>query len=368
MTTTTQAAEGHNNNEWPQTMRAWQYASIPSVGLDKALHLNDMATPPAPVALTPDAVLVRVHYMSVNPADYKVAELRLLALALVSLPASPGMDYSGRVVAAGTNMAAKYRPGDPVFGRVEPSKFGTMAKYVIAKNAEAIAHIPAEMGDEEAALRDFAAVGTCGLTALQTIKPYVKQGSGSDDKVLINGGSGGTGTYGIQMAKALGCHVTVTCSGRNADLCKSLGADEVIDYTQQNVSEVLSAKGKIFALVVDNVGFSPAGQQDLYTAANKFLADEGCFVQVGGGTSKEMIKATFKRALVPGLLGGGKRKWTMALTAQSYEDLETIAGWMKEGKVKSVIDEVVDFQRAPEAYTKLKTGRTKGKIVVKMHE
>lgn len=358
---TTPAAKG---NEWPQTMRAWQYTSAPSAGLDKALHLNDIATPPAPSALTPDAVLMRVHYMSVNPADYKVAELRLLARALVSLPASPGMDYSGRVVAAGTNMTAKYQPGDLVFGRVEPSKFGTMAEYIVVKNAEGIAHVPAEMGED--ALRDFAAVGTCGLTAIQTIQPYVK--GGSDNKVFINGGSGGTGTYGIQIAKALGCHVTVTCSGRNADLCKSLGADEVIDYTEQNVSEVLSAKGKIFSLVVDNVGFSPAGQEDLYTAANKFLADDGCFVQVGGGTSKDMIKATFKRALVPGLLGGGKRKWTMALTAQSHDDLETIAGWMKEGKVKSVIDEVVVFQRAPEAYTKLKTGRTKGKIVVKMHE
>lgn len=352
------------DSEWPKTMRAWQYASAPSAGLDKALHLNDAATPPPSSALSPDAVLVRVHYMSVNPADYKLAEMGFLARALVSLPASPGMDYAGRVVKAGANMSSLYRPGDLVFGRVEPNKFGTMAEYVLVKNAQGIAPLPADEGED--ALKYFAALGTCALTAIQTIKPYVKPDSA--DKVFINGGSGGTGTFGIQIAKALGCHVTVSCSGRNADLCKGLGADEVIDYTQQNISEVLSSKGSVFSLVVDNVGFSPAGQEDLYTAANKFLADHGNFVQVGGGASKDMVKATFKRALVPGLLGGGKRKWKMAMTAQSHDDLETIAGWIKEGKVKSVIDEVVDFQRAPEAYTKLKTGRTKGKIVVKMLE
>lgn len=364
---TTSATQG---GDWPKTMRAWQYTSA-TPGLDKALHLNDLATPPPPSALTPDAVLVRVHYMAVNPADYKLAELGLLARALVSPPAAPGMDFSGRVVAVGSKMAGSYQRGDAVFGRVEPNKFGTMGEYVLVKNGDGIAKVPdsSEAGgkEEEETLRDCAAVGTCALTAIQTIKPYVTPGA-AGQKVFINGGSGGTGTFGIQIAKALGCHVTASCSGRNAELCRSLGADEVVDYTTQNVSEVLSAQGKVFSLVVDNVGFSPAGQEDLYTAANKYLTDEGWFVQVGGGASKQMVMATFKRALVPGLLGGGKRHWKFAMTAQSHEDLATVAGWMKEGKVKVVVDEMVDFQRAPEAYTKLKTGRTKGKIVVKMQE
>lgn len=357
--------------DWPKTMRAWQYNNA-SQGLDKALHLNEIATPPPASALSPDALLVQVHFMSVNPADYKLAELGLLARALVSPPAAPGMDFSGRVVAAGSRSTATYPPGQLVFGRVEPpTKHGTMGGYVVVKNGEGVARVPEGM---EARMPDLAAVGTVGLTALQCIRPYLKgedQGEGGKDgaaKVFINGGSGGTGTFGIQIAKALGCHVTTSCSGRNAELCRGLGADEVIDYTEQNVSEVLSAKGKVFSLVVDNVGFSPPGQEDLYIAANKFLTDDGQFVQVGGGASKAMVTAVVKRALVPGLLGGGKRHWKFAVTSQSHEGLETIAGWMREGKMKAVIDEVVDFQHAPQAYTRLKTGRAKGKIVVKMQE
>lgn len=346
-------------------MRAWQWTTITSEGLDKALHLNEIATPPPNSALTPESVLVRVHYMAVNPADYKFPELGLISRALITPPASPGMDYSGQVAAVGSKAAASYKAGDLVFGRVEPGKFGTMGEYILLKNGEALAHAPVE-GKEKSkvdqVMRDCAAIGTAGLTAVQTIKPYVKTG----DKVFINGGSGGTGTYGIQIAKVLGCHVTVSCSARNAELCRGLGADEVIDYTEHNISETLSAQGQVFDLVVDNVGVSPAAQQDLYTAANNYLKDDGWFVQVGGSASKEMVMAAMKRALVPGFLGGGKRHFKMAMTAQSHEDLVTIAGWMREGKVKAVIDEVVEFQKAPEAYTKLKTGRTKGKIVVKM--
>lgn len=371
MTTTTTAASATTSaaeGDWPTTMRAWQYNSA-TAGLDKALHLNETTTPPAPSALSPTAVLVQVHFMSVNPADYKLVEMGLVARALVAPPASPGMDFSGRVVAVGSALTATYQPGQLVFGRVEPTKYGTLGQYIVVKNADGLARVPEGMEDR---LQDLAAVGTCGLTAIQTIQPYVQGSSGSGAegtaKVFINGGSGGTGTFGIQIAKALGCHVTASCSGRNAELCRELGADEVIDYTAQNVSDVLSSRGPVFSLVVDNVGFSPPGQEDLYTAANKYVKDDGWFVQVGGGASKEMVKAVFKRAFVPGLLGGGKRHWKFAMTRQSHEDLAKIAGWMKEGKVKAVIDEVFDFQRAPEAYTKLKTGRTKGKIVVKMLE
>lgn len=361
--------------DWPQTMRAWQYMNA-SPGLEKALKLNETAVPPAVSSLTPDAILVRVHYMAVNPADYKLPEMGLVARAMVSPPASPGTDFSGRVVAVGRAAANKYRyqPGEPVFGRLEPTKFGTLAEYILLKNGECLARVPQattggygyshEKDDDDARLRDYAAVGTAGLVAIQTIKPHVRAG----DRVFINGGSGGTGTFGIQIAKALGCHVTASCSGRNMALCRALGADEVFDYAAHNLGEVLTtsraAHGQAFRLVVDNVGVSPAGQEDLYTAANRFLTEDGVFVQVGGGTSLATVKATMKRALVPGALGGGKRKFKLAVAAQSHDDLATIGGWMHEDKVKVVVGEVFDFARAPEAYAQLKTGRAKGKIVV----
>lgn len=350
--------------DWPTTMRAWTYANG-SGGLEKALKLEPTAAAPPSSLLTPDAVLVQVHYMTVNPADYKLAELGVLARGLVSPPASPGMDYAGRVVQAGANAAKLYSAGQFVFGRIAPNKYGTLAEYIVVKDGEGLAHVP-EGGD----LAQYGAIGTCGLTALQSIKPYVPATPGEGDaaaKVFINGGSGGTGTYGIQIAKALGCHVTVSCSGSNAEFCKSLGADEVIDYREKDVSQELKSKGQVFTLVVDNVGYSPAKQEDLYVAANKFLKDDGHFIQIGGGASKEMIKAMAKRAVLPAFLGGGKRTFKAIMTTQSHADLETLATWFKDGKVKSVIEEApVPFDEAPKAYEKLKTGRTKGKIVVQV--
>lgn len=358
MTTTTTAAEG----AWPTTMRAWTYDRAPK-GLETALYLNETAPAPPRSALTPDAVLVEVLYMSVNPADYKLAEMGALARPLVSPPAHPGMDFSGRVVQAGARIEG-YRPGQLVFGRVEPNRFGTLAQYVVVRNGEGLAPAPEGLGAAE-----LAAVGTCGLTALQTIRPYLPAGgaaAAAPVEVFINGASGGTGSFGVQFAKALGCRVTAACSAANAELCRSLGADEVVDYRAQDVGEVLKARGNVFGLVVDNVGHTPANQQDLYVAANTFLKEDGCFVQVGGGTSRDQIATVAKRALVPGFLGGGKRRFKMAMTAQSHADLVKIGDWVKEGKVKAVIDEEFLFERAPEAYAKLKTGRAKGKIVVKV--
>ncbi|KUI55503.1 hypothetical protein VP1G_02907 [Cytospora mali] len=347
---------------WPRTTQAWIYNSA-SAGLDKSLQLHTDTAPPPKALLGRESVLVRVSYMSLNPADYKLAELGLLSRALITPPASPGMDYSGTVVSVGSNVTA-YKPGQSVFGRIEPTKFGTLAEYIIVKNGEGLA--PAPEGFEEK-MDQLACVGTCGLTALQSIQPYVPgPGSVKGEKIFINGGSGGTGTFGIQIAKALGLHVTVSCSGANAELCRSLGADDVIDYKTENISEVLKSKGKVFTLVVDNVGYTPAGQQDLYTAADEYLTEDGHFIQVGGGASAQQIKSAVTRSLMPAFLGGGRRNFKMIMTKQSHESLAKIGDWIKKGKVKPVIDEEFAFENAPAAYEKLKTGRARGKIVVKV--
>lgn len=301
--------------------------------------------------------------MSLNPADYKLAELGVLARALISTPAHPGMDFSGRVVLAGES-AAMYKPGQLVYGRIEPNKYGTLAEYIIVKNGDGLAHVPESL---EGKMAQLATVGTCGMTALQSIQPYIPADA-KGAKVFINGGSGGTGTFGIQIAKALGCHVTVSCSESNAELCRRLGADEVIDYRTQAVGEVLKSKGNVFCLVVDNVGITPDKQEDLYTAANGFLQEDGFFVQIGGGTSKDQIKVVARRALLPGFLGGGRRRWRMPLTVQSHDDLARIGEWMRAGDLEAVLDETYPFDNAPKAYEKLKTGRARGKIVVRIPE
>jgi len=192
----------------------------------------------------------------------------------------------------------------------------------------------------------------------QAIAPNVKNG----DKVFINGGSGGTGVYGIQIAKALGCHVTTTCSTPNVEFCKSLGADDVIDYKASDVVETLSSKGQIFSLVVDNIG-TPA---NLYKAASAFLLPTGKFVQIGSTISLGSLKTVGGNMLLPGFLGGGKRPYQMLMTKPSADELAQLAEWFKEGKLKGVLDSVFEWEDAPKAFEKLKTGRAKGKVVVRV--
>ncbi|KAI2782653.1 reticulon-4-interacting protein 1, mitochondrial precursor [Daldinia loculata] len=334
----------------PQAMRAWVYTSTRG-GIEKNIQLIDNAPLPFHPPLPNDAILVKVHYSALNPADYKFPELGLPMRALIPTPASPGMDFSGVVAQVGDAVAASFRVGDNVFGRIPPSKHGSLGEYVCA-HLDGCAAVP-----EGVSLQDASCIGTAAQTAYQCIAPNVKEG----DKVFVNGGSGGTGTFGIQIAKALGCHVTTSCSGKNAELCRSLGADEIIDYTAENVSQVLKAKGQVYQLVVDNVG-TPS---DLYKAADHFLLPEGKFVQIGGEFSLTNITTIMSRQFLPSFLGGGKRKWQYLVTNNTHADLEQIAKWMSEGKVKAIIDEVFQYEDAPKAFEKLRKGRTRGKIVIK---
>ncbi|KAI2467065.1 reticulon-4-interacting protein 1, mitochondrial precursor [Annulohypoxylon bovei var. microspora] len=330
-------------------MKAWVYSTA-SGGLEKNLQLVDSAAPPFPDAPPKDVVLVKVAYSSLNPVDHKLPELGLVARFAIGTPASPGLDFAGVVSEAGSAING-FRVGDKVFGRIDPNKYGTLGEYVPAR-VEGLALLP-----EGVSLEDASTVGTAGLTAFQSIVPNVKAG----DKVFVNGGSGGTGTFGIQIAKAVGCHVTTSCSGKNEELCRSLGADEVIDYTKENVSEALKAKGQVFKLVVDNIGSAPP---DLYKAADQYMLPEGKFVQVGVHMSLGGMANVASRQLLPSFLGGGKRKLEFFITKNSHENLEQIGKWLKEGKVKAVIDETFQYEDAPKAFGKLKTGRVKGKIVI----
>ncbi|KAI2618936.1 reticulon-4-interacting protein 1, mitochondrial precursor [Hypomontagnella submonticulosa] len=333
----------------PKSMRAWLYTATRG-GLEKNIKLVPDAALPFTHTLPKDGILAKVHYSALNPADFKFPELGLVGRVMVSTPAAPGMDFSGVVVQVG-EVVKDFSEGDRVFGRIPPNKFGTLGEYVLA-HRDGCAIVP-----EGVSLEDAGSAPTAGMTAYQCIAPNVKEG----DKVFVNGGSGGTGTFGIQIAKALGCHVTTSCSGKNAELCRSLGADEVIDYTKENVSEALKAKGQVYKLVVDNVG-SPA---DLHKAADHFLLPDGKFVQVGVQNSLSDMKTLVSRQLLPSFLGGGKRKWTYLITQNNHEHLEQIAKWMKEGKVKAVIDETFEYEDAPKAFEKLKTGHVKGKVIVK---
>ncbi|KAH8671515.1 hypothetical protein BX600DRAFT_249808 [Xylariales sp. PMI_506] len=358
------AGEGNTKT----TMRAWRYSTAPN-GLDKDMQLtNDVPVP----AIGKDELLVRVHFMSPNPADYKVAQLPGFARRRIipGASATPGMDYAGTVERVGEALAGEYAVGDTVFGKVGTQEHGTLGELVNVQR-EGAAKIPLKKeeggggdGNELAfSLAEASCVGTAGMTAWQSLAPYVTRGAG--DKVFINGGSGGTGTFGIQIAKALGCHVTTSCSTRNVEQCRALGADVVIDYSQQDVSATLKAEGAVYKHVVDNVGHSPA---DLYKAADEYLLPEGRYVQIGGGMSAADMRNFASRMLVPSFLGGGRRKIEFLLEKIRHDDLVSVGELMRDGKVKAVVDGTFTFEEAPKAYEKLKTGRSKANIVVKVSE
>lgn len=340
-------------------MRAWRYSSFAAgPRLEQNLAIDSNVPVPAPAR---NNILVKVLAVSLNPADYKVAELpALIRRAAVSLPATPGMDFCGRVVQVGEGVdkiktVANAKVGDLVFGRIEPGKpgvSGSLAEY-ISVPAVTVAKVPEGVSVDEAAT-----IACVGNTAWQAIQPHIKPG----DKVFINGGSGGTGTYSIGVAKSLGCHVTVSCSTEKAELCKSLGADEVIDYKTQNIVDVLKSKGPTFSLVVDNVGY-PA---ELYKASDAFLLPGGKFVQVGGPMSLGSIKTVFSNMFRPSLLGGGKHKFHMLMvTGYQPDQLAQIADWIREKKMKVVIEEpTYQFEEATEAFAKLRLGRNRGKVVI----
>lgn len=335
----------------PTSMRASQWTSAAG-GLEKNLKVNTNASlPKAANSLGKDQTLVKVSYSALNPVDFKLPELPIVGQFAISKPASPCMDFSGKVVAT---TRSDLKPGQSVFGKLEPPQFGAMAEYVVADRAGCV------LLPEGVSLKDAGSVGVAGLTAYQCVVPNVKSGG----KVFINGGSGGTGTFGIQFAKAMNCHVVTSCSGPNVDLCKSLGADEVIDYKTQDVVETLKRNGKQFDLIVDNVGT----QTEIYWQCHHYLKPDAKYVTVGMSVSLSAIYGVLSIFLIPGFLGGGQRKYVFLTANSKAEDYAAIGKLLAEGKVKPTIEDVYSLDTVPEAFQKLKTGRVRGKLVVKVSD
>ena len=335
-----------------EKMRAWVCQGPGS--LSTTLKLINDAPQPAN-SLQDGQIIVKVSCAALNPADYKTLEMGVASRAITTFPKTPGMDLCGRVVEVATNVDDT-NVGDLIFARVDPTKAGgSLAEYAVL-NRDAYATLPHAFDIEQAA-----GAPTASMTAYQTISPYVKSG----DKIFINNGSGGVGSFGIQIGKALGCHVTVSCSTEKADFCKGLGADEIVDYKISDVVAELAKKGQVFTLVVDNMGNAPP---NLYTQSHNFLVPEGSFVAVGGAVSLGSAFTLTKNALWPSILGGGKRKFIPYMTKNSREDLQQIAKWMVDGTVRTVIDATFKFEEAAEAFEHLKQGSSAGKVVVRLAE
>ncbi|KAH7119983.1 hypothetical protein B0J11DRAFT_534990 [Dendryphion nanum] len=339
-----------------KTMKSWQ-SPAPTAKLETSLTLNRTAPVPTASALSIGQLIIKIICASVNPIDIKLAEMGLVSRLVVRGAYSPGLDFCGHIVSMHPSVSTSrpdLKEGTLVFGVLAfppAPAAGTLSQYAVA-TADSCAAVPAGVSPDDAA-----AIASAGLTALGSLAE-MKPGM----RVLINGGSGGVGTFAIQMAKALGAaHITATCSGANVELCRGLGADKVLDYRSLDVIEELKSEGNVYDLVVDNVGNA---ELKLYENSAKYLKKTGTFVQVGGPMSLSNFLLLAKRMYAPVCLGGGNRKFKFQVTKIQAKDLEKVAEWLNEEKVKAVIDQTYELEEVPKAYEKLRQGRTRGKIVV----
>lgn len=328
-------------------MRAWQWNNIDDK-LETSLSLNDNVTKPRKEDLRHDQLLVQVITAAINPVDYKLPESGWIGgLMIRGRPATPGLDFCGRVVAAHESITT-LREGDLVFGAFASSnQFGSLAEFIVISTQECT-RLPDGVEIDQAA-----AVGCAGTTAFQSVPAELINKPGV--KVLINGGSGGVGTFAVQFAKALSAEVVTTCSAANLQLCRELGADRIIDYIADDVTDTLTREGWTFDLVIDNVG-----DPIFYDKSISLLQKGGTFMQVGVPTLNAInVLKSFGRMILP-----GSYTYRFIQMKNSSTFFSQIGQWMAEGRVKAVIGEQFDFEQVPQAYAKLRTGRAKGKIII----
>ena len=299
---------------------------------------------------TDDQILVRVHAASINPYDWHFIEgtpyvMRAMGVGLRK-PKNirVGTDFAGTVEAAGKNVT-QYKTGDEVFG----GSAGAFGQYLCRRATGSVAPKPAGLSFEQAA-----AINIAGITALQAVRDQAKVQAGQ--KVLINGASGGVGTFAVQIAKSYGADVTAVCSGRNTELVQSLGADHVIDYTKEDFT-----KGEQrYDVVIDNVANHSLSQ------CRRVLTDNGIYVMIGGGGASEQgflgaVGNVFKTGIYSRFV---KQKMGFMMANPSTSDLSLLAGMVESGKLKPVIDRTYKLEQVPEAVRYVEEGHARGKVVI----
>lgn len=293
----------------------------------------------------PDAkqVLIKVAANSVNPIDWHILRGTPVPLRLAGFGVLKpkhrifGADLAGTVEAVGADVT-QFKVGDHVFG----SSIGSFAEFARV-SASKLALKPAAVSFEQAA-----ALPVAGLTALQALRDHGQIQPGQ--RVLVNGASGGVGTFAIQIAKHLGAHVTAVCSGRNLELVRSLGADEAIDYTKENFWEGDSK----YDLIIDNVAFG-----SILTPV-RALKPTGRYVLIGGKFSN-FIYLTFLKMFFS---KEGWKRITSMLASVNTNDLAYLAQLTASGQIKPFIDRTYSFAEIPEALRYLEAGRARGKVVI----
>jgi NADPH:quinone reductase-like Zn-dependent oxidoreductase len=314
-------------------------------GAPDVLTLEEIAKP----IPKDDEVLVRVHAAALNPLDWHYMRGKPWIMRLASGIGTPedmrvGVDYAGTVEAVGKSVT-RFKPGDAVFG----AKGGALAEYVAVRESRTIVLKPSNLSFEQAAGVPIAAV-----TALQALrdKGHIQPGQ----KVLINGASGGVGTFAVQIAKSFGAEVTGVCSTRNVEMVRSIGADHVVDYKREDFTQ----SGQHYDLILDNVGNRSLSD------VRRVLQPKGVLVMVGGqndnpflGPLTQSIKAQVVAPFV-------SQELAFFLSDMNVNDLQFLSGLLQAGKVTPVIDRFYPLSDAPRAMRYLEEGRARGKIIIKV--
>lgn len=303
-------------------------------------------------------ILVEIHAASINPVDYKIRDGKVKMLLTYQMPLIVGNDFSGKVIKTGAKVS-KFRIGDEVYGRPRKSRIGTFAEY-LSVHEDDVSLKPKNLSFEEAA-----SLPLVGLTTWQAFHEILELKEGQ--KILIHAGAGGVGTFAIQLAKQMGAYVATTASDKGYELVKSLGADEIINYKEENFEEIL----KNYDAVFDTLG------GEALEKSFTVLKPHGKIVSVSGLPNRKFAIQNNLGLLKTILFSIVSRKMTelekkhdaiyhFLFMKPSGEQLSDIKKLVEEGKIRPIIDQIIPFEDAQKAIKYAEKGRAKGKVILKM--
>lgn len=328
----------------PPRMKA---AVFTAYGPPEVIEIQEVQTP----VPKNDEVLIKVHAAALNALDWRILRggsfVFRLMFGLRKQKVGPAHDVAGEVVATGPR-TTRFKPGDPVFGVCK----GGAAEYTCTAETK-LARIPDGMTFAQAA-----SIPVAGLTALQGLRD---QGVCGSTKVLINGAAGGVGTFSVQIAKWLGADVTAVCGPKNVEMVRALGADRVIDYTQEDVTKLADR----FDVVLENVGNLPL------RAVKRLLKRDGKAIMAGAPKKPWPVVGHLLETILLNacyLSTSGRRVFQILVAKIRPDDLALLAGLVETRKITAVIDTTYPLEQLVEAMRYLETGHARGKLIITVGE
>ncbi|MDM5234835.1 NADP-dependent oxidoreductase [Bacillus cereus] len=303
-------------------------------------------------------LLAEIHAASINPIDFKIRDGKVKMLLKYKMPLILGNDFSGVIIKVGAKVT-RFKVGDEIYARPRKDKIGTFAEY-IAIHEDDIALKPKNLSFEEAA-----SIPLVGLTSYQALHDIMHLQQGQ--KILIHAGSGGVGTFAIQLAKIMGATVTTTASEAGANLVKSLGADEIINYKTAKFEDIL----KDYDAVFDTIGGTTLEKSfDIIKSGGNIVSVSGMpnarfGKEFGSGFFKTLL-FSFASNKLTALEKKHNAQYSFLFMKPSGDQLRIIANYIEARKIKPVIDRVFPFEDAQKAMEYSESGRAKGKIIVKI--